>query len=55
MQGECLSYHIITKLKPNDHQLTNYSHLNDRTPQMHIRTKKKYFFLMIFLFTRAKW
>ena len=38
MKGECLSYHINTKLKPNDHPLTNYSHFNDPTPQMLLRT-----------------
>ena len=32
MKGECFSYHIITKRKPNDHPLTNYSHFNDPPP-----------------------
>ena len=54
MKGECLSYHINTKLKPNDHPLTNYSHFNDPTPQMLIRTKKIVFFLLFFLLTHAK-
>ena len=50
MKGECFSYLISTKVKPNDHPLTNYSHFNDPTPQMHIRTKKKnVFFLLFFL------
>ena len=49
MKGECLSYHINTKLKPNDHPLTNYSHFNDPTPQMHIGTKKNYIFFTVFL------
>ena len=49
MKGECLSYHINTKLKPNDHPLTNYSHFNDPTPQMHIGIKKNYIFFTVFL------
>ena len=44
MKGECLSFHINTQLKPHDHPLTNYSQLNDPTPQMHIHTKKIAFF-----------
>ena len=44
MKGECLSYHINTKLKQNDQLLTNYSHFNDPTPQMHIHTKKNCIF-----------
>ena len=48
MKGECLSYHINTHLKPNDHPLTNNSHFNDPTPQMHIRTKKIVIFLLFF-------
>ena len=49
MKRECLSYHISTKLKPNDHPLTNYSHFNDPTRQKHIRTKKYiYYFLLFF-------
>ena len=52
MKGECLSYHINTKLKPNDHLLTNYSHFNDPTRQMHIHTKKNCIFLMfVFIYT----
>ena len=43
MKGECLSYYINTKLKPNDHPLTNYSHFNDPSPQTLIRTEKLYF------------
>ena len=49
MKGECLSYHIKTKLKPNDYPLTNYSHFNDPTPQMHIRTKKNCILFTVFL------
>ena len=48
MKGECLGYHINTNLKPNDHPLTNNSHFNDPTPQMHIRTKKIVIFLLFF-------
>ena len=39
MKGECFSYHIST----------NYSHFNDPTPQMQIRTKK-YVFLLFFFY-----
>ena len=55
MKGECLSYHINTKFKPNDHPLTNYSHFNDPTPQMLIRTKKNcIFFTGFFIDTCLK-
>ena len=40
MKGEYFSYHIHTIVKPNDRRLTNYSHFNDPTPQMHIPAKK---------------
>ena len=56
MKGECLSYHMSTKLKPNDYPLTNNSHFYDTTPpppkkkkkKMHIRTKKYVFFYCFF-------
>ena len=32
MKGECFIYHISTKLKQNDHPLTNYCHCSSRTP-----------------------
>ena len=49
MKGECFSYHISTTVKPNDYPLTNYSHFNDPTPQMHIRTKTICIFFTVFL------
>ena len=51
MKGECSTYHISTNVKPNDHTLTNYSHFNDPTPQMHIHTKKYVFFYCFFIDT----
>ena len=55
MKGEGLSYHTSTKMKPNDHPLTNYSHLNYPTPQMHIGIKKICIFLVVFKLTPTKW
>ena len=55
MKGECFSYHISTKVKPIDHPLTNYSHFDYPTPQMHIGTKKICIFLVFFKLTPTKW
>ena len=49
MKGECFNYHISTKVKPNDYLLTNYSHFNYPTPEMHIRTKKICVLIIVFL------
>ena len=44
MKGECLSYHMSTKLEPNDYLLTNNSHLYDTTPKCISALKNMYFF-----------
>ena len=48
MKGECFSYNISTKVKTNGHPLANYSHFDDSTRQMHIRTKKICIFFTVF-------
>ena len=55
MKDEGFSYYISTKVKPNDNPLTNYSHFNYPTPQMHIGTKKICIFLVFFKLTPTKW
>ena len=40
MNDECFIYQISPTYKPNYHQLTNYCHYSDPTPQMHISTKQ---------------
>ena len=47
MKGECFIYHISTKLKHNDHLLTNYINLSNPTPKC-ISELKKYVFLLTF-------
>ena len=48
MKGECFIYHISTKLKQNDHPVSNYIHFGNPTPQMYIRAKKDVFFTVFF-------
>ena len=48
MKGECFICHISTKLKQNDHSLTNCCHFNNPTTQMYIRTKNICMFYFFF-------